>query len=323
MVPRPAPGARSFPLLRIFAAVWVLLALSGAIPAAQVIQKPFQGITWLTRAETSPRDLHINVVLVDLGAPGIRFKLTQPGGRRETTRQTTVEFLRQEHAQVAVNAHFFVPFPSSDPDASLVGFAVSEGVAYSGFETPAQSYAIVPNAPALNISRSNRAGIVHRNPAFADGKHVIEDAQLWTAVAGSAQIVTEGVKTIPFYADEAHPRGQLTPGGPGNYSNSKSWYDALYARSAIGLTRDARTLVVFTVDGRGGSAGMSVGEVADLLIRDYGVFNALNLDGGGSTTLAMEDPDKHASVVRNASSDNPKGRAVGSSLAIFAIAVKN
>jgi exopolysaccharide biosynthesis protein len=63
--------------------------------------------------------------------------------------------------------------------------------------------------------------------------------------------------------------------------------------------------------------------VADLLIRDYGVFNALNLDGGGSTTLAMEDPDTHAGVVRNVSSDNPNGRAVGSSLAIFAIAVKN
>ena len=35
---------------------------------------------------------------------------------------------------------------------------------------------------------------------------------------------------------------------------------------------------------------MSLGEVADLSIRDYRVEQALNLDGGGSTTLAMEDP---------------------------------
>ena len=48
---------------------------------------------------------------------------------------------------------------------------------------------------------------------------------------------------------------------------------------AAGLSRDNRTLVLFTVDARGGSAGMPVGEVADMLIRDYGVFNALNLDG--------------------------------------------
>jgi hypothetical protein len=63
---------------------------------------------------------------------------------------------------------------------------------------------------------------------------------------------------------------------------------------------------------------MSVGEVADLLINDYGVYNALNLDGGGSTTLAMQDPATLVSHIVNVSSDNPAGRAVGSSLAVFA-----
>ena len=66
------------------------------------------------------------------------------------------------------------------------------------------------------------------------------------------------------------------------------------------------------------SVSMQVGEVADLLIRGYGVYNALNLDGGGSTTLAMEDPLTHAASIVNVSSDNPNGRAVGSSLAVFA-----
>ena len=50
---------------------------------------------------------------------------------------------------------------------------------------------------------------------------------------------------------------------------------------------------------------MQAGEVADLLIRDYGVYNALNLDGGGSTTMAMEDPVTHLRKVVNAPSDNP------------------
>lgn len=323
MAPRLVRGARSYPRIRIIVALWALLALSGAVPAAQVLERPFHGITWITRTEAEPRDLHMHIVLIDLGAPGIRFKLTAPGGTLETARQTTLEFLKQEHSQIAVNAHFFLPYPSPGPDALLVGFAASEGVAYSGFETPAQSYAIVRDAPALNIGPSNRAGIVHRDPAFKDGKHLLEDAPLWTALAGSAQIVTEGLKTIPFYADDTHPRGLLTPGGPSGYSNSKSWYDALNARTAVGLTRDGRTLVLFTVDARGGSAGMSVGEVADLLIKDYGVFNALNLDGGGSTTLAMEDPATHAGEIRNVSSDSPNGRAVGSNLAIFAIAEKD
>jgi hypothetical protein len=33
-----------------------------------------------------------------------------------------------------------------------------------------------------------------------------------------------------------------------------------------------------------------VPEVADLLRNEYQVWNALNLDGGGSTTMAMQDP---------------------------------
>jgi exopolysaccharide biosynthesis protein len=61
-----------------------------------------------------------------------------------------------------------------------------------------------------------------------------------------------------------------------------------------------------------------VAEVADVLIQDYAVMNALNLDGGGSTTLAMENPTTHVAAVVNNSSDNPAGRSVGSNLAIFA-----
>ena len=79
-----------------------------------------------------------------------------------------------------------------------------------------------------------------------------------------------------------------------------------------------RTLVFFIVDGAGGSAGITCGEVADLLVGDYGVYNALNLDGGGSTTLAIEDPKTHVGRVMNVPSGNPNGRAVGSNLAVFA-----
>ena len=39
---------------------------------------------------------------------------------------------------------------------------------------------------------------------------------------------------------------------------------------------------MFTVDKAGGSLGMTPGEIANLLISNYGVYNALNLDGGGS-----------------------------------------
>ena len=89
----------------------------------------------------------------------------------------------------------------------------------------------------------------------------------------------------------------------------------------IGLSQDNRTLFLFSVDNAGGSRGMTLPEIADLLVDQYGVYNALNLDGGGSTTLAMEDPATQTGRIVNVSSDNPDGRSVGSNLAIFAIPV--
>jgi exopolysaccharide biosynthesis protein len=288
--------------IRLVAALLLAVLAWGA----ETVTHPYQGVTYIERSETSPRNVIAHVVLLDLRAEGLRFKLTPPGGSRECVRQTTLEFLKQQHAQIAINAHFFVPFPSPDADAFLVGLAASEGKVYSAFETPEQSYALVKDAPAMNIGRDNRVTIVHRDPVFADGLHVREKVALWNVVSGSAQIVTSGVATIPRYGVE------LTEGGPNRYSAEKSWYEQINARTAIGITRDGNTLVLFTVDVRGGSAGMKVGEVAEMLIRDYGVYEALNLDGGGSTTLAIRDR------IVNISSDNPAGRKVASSLAVFA-----
>ncbi len=293
-------------------------SFSCSLRGAEQVDHPFPGITSITRTEADPRSITVHIVKVDLSTPGIGFKVTPPGSTLETVRQTTLDFLKQEHAQVAINAHYFLPFPSKSPDAVLVGFAASNGHVYSAFETPAQSYAIVANAPAINIDPSNHATIVHNNSRFADGKHVQENVTVWNALAGSAQIVTGGLKTIPAYADSQNPGGLLVPGGPRKYSNTNSWYDAIQARTAIGLSRDGTTLFLIAVDCAGRSLGMKVGEVADLLIRDYDVSDALNLDGGGSTTMAMENPVTHAGAIVNVSSDNPNGRSVGSNLAVFA-----
>jgi exopolysaccharide biosynthesis protein len=310
-------------MLSLNSRIVILAALSGiaGLRADQIVQNPYAGITLITRTETSPRPETIHIAEIDLTAPGIGFQLTPPGGSLETVRQTTLDYLNQQHAQLAINGEFFLPFPSSDPNAMLIGLAASNGNIYSSFEAPVQSYAIVTNAPAVNIDSSNHAGIVHNDAAFADGKHVLENVTLWNALAGSAQIVTNGVKTIPAYVDATHPDGLLTPGGPANYSNSNSWYDLTNARTAIGLSQNNQTLFLFTVDNAGGSKGMTVGEVADLLIQDYGVYNALNLDGGGSTSMAIQDPATGLGQFVNLSSDNPNGRAEGSNLAVFAISV--
>jgi exopolysaccharide biosynthesis protein len=274
----------------------VLVWRGVALRAEQRVTQPYAGMVYVDRTGTVPRAVHMHIVQVDLRAPGLRFKLSPPAGGREVIRQTTLEFLKQEHAQLAINAHYFLPYPSADTGAWVVGIAASDGRVYSAFESPEQSFALLADAPGVNIDSANHASIVHRDRNQPDGTHVAEPVTLWTTVSGSAQIVTDGAATIPALA----------------------WYDAVQARTAIGLSRDGRTLTLFTVDKSGGSEGMQVGEVADLLRRDYGVWNALNLDGGGSTSMALEDPATHVPSLVNTSSDNPAGRAVGSSLAVFA-----
>jgi hypothetical protein len=297
----------------------VALLLVARLQGEAQLTRPYSGITYIDRVEDSPRPVHLRVVQIDLKTPGLRFKVSPPDGSREAVRQRTVDYLRQQRAQLAINAHFFLPFPSNDADAWAIGLAASEGHVFSAFESPEQSFAIVADAPALNIDARNRARIVHRNLKKPDGLHVRERVRLWNAVAGSAQIVTDGRPTVPVYRDSEHPRGLLTAGGPGNgFSNARSWYSLTTARTAIGLSRDNRTLTLFTVDVRGGSEGMRLEEVAAMLIRDYHVWNALNLDGGGSTTIAWADPATGEPAVLNASSDNPDGRSVATSLAVFA-----
>ena len=295
-----------------------LFLLRGPVDAQSTVTQPYQGITYTESSTSTPRPIRMHVVQVDLLASGIRFTLTPPGGSRETERHTTTEFVTAQRAQVGINGHFFLPFPSTDTSAWLIGLAASEGRVYSSCETPEQNYALVADAPTINIDRANRASVVHCDSSGTDRTRIREQVELWTAISGSAQIVTDGVVTIPQYRDATHPDAALTPGSARNYANGNSWYDVVTARSAIGLSRDGKTLTLFTVDARGGSDGMKVGEVASVLIDTYGVWNALNIDGGGSTSLALADPVTGVVSLVNTSSDNPAGRSVGSSLAVFA-----
>lgn len=302
------------------AAILASLLAGIAGPRAQSrATSPYIGVTLIERAEATPRPVRMHIAQIDTRAPGIRFLVSPPGGAREVVRQSTLAFLESVNAQLAINAHFFLPFPSPDTDAWIIGLGASDGRVFSAFETPEQSFALVADAPALNFDPRQRPRIVHRDPRQADGVHVRERVRLWNTVAGSSQVVTDGQATIPAYHDPSHPRGPLTPGGPSSYSNEKSWNDVATARTVIGLSKDRRTVTLFTVDVRGGSEGMRLGEIADLLLREYGVWNALNLDGGGSTTMAWQNPRTGGAELLNVSSDPaPGGRAVATSLAVFA-----
>jgi hypothetical protein len=320
-------GARVLPLLTAaWLAAWpawpawpaARQTAPAAAPAPPVRAiEAYEGVRYVELRETAPRPLRLHVARVDLRAPGVRIRVSGPGGGRETRRETTHEFLRREGAQLGVNGHFFLPFPSDEVDAWAIGFAVSDGVVYSAFETPEQRYALVPDAPALHVDRRNRARIVHRAPR-SDGRTTRERIAPWNAVAGSAQIVTRGRVTIPRYRTPAEPDAPLVPGPEGRYDQGRSWYDVVTARTAIGRSRDGRTLVLAVAERSPSSDGSTVADLARRLIRDFGVWDALNLDGGGSSTMAWQDPATGEYAVLNTPSDGPDGRRVATSVAVFA-----
>ncbi|HZF87029.1 phosphodiester glycosidase family protein [Streptomyces sp.] len=67
------------------------------------------------------------------------------------------------------------------------------------------------------------------------------------------------------------------------------WYLRRNPRTAAGVTRDGRILLL-TVDGRrpGHSAGLSITETAEVM-RGLGAVHAINLDGGGSTAMVVRN----------------------------------
>ncbi|MBW2457437.1 MAG: phosphodiester glycosidase family protein, partial [Deltaproteobacteria bacterium] len=225
----------------------------------QLVTEPFVGIRVVHRTTQQPRPLNYQVVQILPDAAGIGFKVSPQNGdgQLETNHQTTRAYLEQEGAQLAINAHFFTPYPSPDLYANLSGIAASEGDAYSPFEGI--------HTFGFNLDPSNQPAVIIQAAGDTTGYTTEPPVTLHNTVGASEQIVTAG-------------------------SNSADW-PVNHPRTAIGVT-ESGVVVMIVVDGRqlGTTDGMTTTEVADILIQDFGVVDAINLDGGGSSTLAVADP---------------------------------
>jgi hypothetical protein len=83
-----------------------------------------------------------------------------------------------------------------------------------------------------------------------------------------------------------------------------------HPRTGVGFSADSSKLFLVTVDGRRESdSGMSLVEFARLML-DLGVYDGMNFDGGGSTTMVVD------SQLANSPSDKTGERAVGSALLV-------
>lgn len=108
----------------------------------------------------------------------------------------------------------------------------------------------------------------------------------WTDVVATQEIiVVDGAPRLS--ADVVHSRNR-------------------HPRSALGFARDGRTMLLVLVEGRTArSAGATTRELGELM-RDLGAWQAVRLDGGGSSSLFIagrgvvnEPADGHERVVAN------------------------
>jgi exopolysaccharide biosynthesis protein len=90
-------------------------------------------------------------------------------------------------------------------------------------------------------------------------------------------------------------------------------------RTGIASSEDGKQLMLVTVDGRQqSSVGMTQNEFADLML-ELGAYNALNFDGGSSTTMVARHPGDESTNVVN----NPSGgfvRSIATAIGVFSIA---
>ena len=126
----------------------------------------------------------------------------------------------------------------------------------------------------------------------------------------SRVLTPEGVAIQPTAVVSGNPKNV---GGGVNLNSESERGDASskHPRTMIGVSKDGNKIIMMVVDGRtGNSVGITTGMGADIMIY-AGAHEAVNLDGGGSSTLYTSSLG-----VRNHCSDGSE-RAVGN--AIFAV----
>ena len=239
-------------------------------------QPLFEGITYSRRIEHQPRLQLIHLLEIDLSAPGI-VPFVSPSiedanveatGSYETIAQKTSSFLKTYRLQLAINANFFDPFDETTPwqysprEGDLANLV---GLAISDGEivSPGDK-----NHPAL---------------CFLDGRAEIRDDGICPPVTKQA------VAGLRLNLENRSP------------TDSKTFYP-FYPVSVAALDTEGTRLWVLLVDGKQPlySEGMTRPEVSNFL-QTLGAKSAIQLDGGGSTTLVIaSDSDQKDAKILNA-----------------------
>ncbi|WP_367874052.1 phosphodiester glycosidase family protein [Luteolibacter sp. Populi] len=249
------------------AAAITLLAAAGEPPSFAPLSpekdKPawqplYQGIDYRLDELSKPRVLRIHTARIDTRAKGLTFFATPDNGDApgEVNGRRTATFLKEFDLELAINGTGFAPITAPGKPVDVLGLSVSDGKLVSEADLESGN-------PVFLITVHNEARILRTPFKKEDLAPAHTAMQGWYGANG--MLLDDG-ETITSTRD-IHPR------------------------TAAGVSQDGRYVYLLVVDGRqpGLSEGMNLIELASWM-KGLGCWDAINLDGGGSTTMVMKDP---------------------------------
>lgn len=240
------------------------------------------------------------VVRVHVTAPGVSFE-TSAGAQDSLKLELPTDFLQRTGSQVAFNANLFTNCCSYTPPrpatTDLCGLEISGGATLSSWN----------NQPAACHGYPFPRSLVVIGGKLAIAPSDKAPPGTTAAVTGSHDLLVAGSNVAPpdIMGDEFF--------GPN-------------ARTVVGLSPGSAILWVVAVT-RETSRGLTLRQAAQML-HELGAANAINLDGGGSTSLAVDSGNGKAKLLNVPSDANspcafPAGtgceRYVGASFGIHAL----
>ncbi|MCX5658432.1 MAG: phosphodiester glycosidase family protein [Planctomycetota bacterium] len=226
---------------------------SASAQPADLAWKPvYLGIDLASIRAKQPRPLRIYVARIDLRAPGIRFLVTPPG----PALTPTVKSMKASTFLARTGCQLAI---NTSPYAGVTDHEDKpqqvQGLSISEGKAYSQRN---PYFGAMLITRDNHVSLV-------DPPYDVADAY---NAAGGFRLALSNGEVVKSPDDNIHPR------------------------SAVGLSKDGRYLFLVAIDGRqpGWSEGVSLIELGGWM-RRIGAWQALNFDGGGSTSMVLRAPD--------------------------------
>ena len=261
-------------------------AWTSADVAPGIVYRSFSGLDPVTNAAQN-----VYVVDWDMSVPGYAFKFSSCMPDSVTSR-----IMKNRDAIIAMNACYEKPSVFVKIDGETVSGLPNNTIMTTG----------VPNWKSEGaIYTDGESGV--RISYDGKGKTLSEQRTFYSTCT-EPNIFT----SAPMLIDDYEPVGESFAGYYSddalkdfNYEDYRRHQGVRHPRTAVATTADNHLLLV-VVDGRraGVSEGMSARELTDFLKINFNPRYALNMDGGGSSTLCVAGMGDKSTNVVNRPTDN-------------------